>query len=131
MKRSFRFLGVLGCVPLAVLAHDAAAGDRAETATPQVAQADTEAAPPPAADEPERRRPGPPPVEPERVAPVMDPNAVPPPQLALPREFIPIPDRWRLVDALGLHKENVFDPYNQNVLKGDKPIFGEDWFLNL
>jgi hypothetical protein len=24
-----------------------------------------------------------------------------------------------------------YDPYNQNVLKGDKPIFGEDWFLNI
>ena len=23
------------------------------------------------------------------------------------------------------------DPYNQNTLKGDRPIYGKDWFLNL
>jgi hypothetical protein len=27
-------------------------------------------------------------------------------------------------------QENVFDPYNTNTLKADKPIFGEDWFFN-
>ena len=41
-----------------------------------------------------------------------------------------MPDRWRLIEGLGL-RENWLDPYNQNTLKGDKPIFGEDWFLVL
>jgi hypothetical protein len=116
---------------LVAAASAAEAAERARSTAIQQAQAEPEAVPSASVDEPERRRPGPQPIEPERVAPVMDPNAVPPPQLSLPREFIPVPDRWRLVDALGLHKENVFDPYNQNVLKGDKPIFGNDWFLNL
>ena len=43
---------------------------------------------------------------------------------------IPIPDRWRIVETLG-YKERWYDPYNQNVLKADKPIHGEDWFFNL
>lgn len=44
--------------------------------------------------------------------------------------FLPVPDRWRLVEDLGVH-ERWWDPYNQNTLKGDRPIFGQDWFLNL
>jgi hypothetical protein len=43
---------------------------------------------------------------------------------------VPLPDRWRILDALG-RKENIFDPYNTNTYKADKPIFGEDWFLSL
>jgi hypothetical protein len=57
-------------------------------------------------------------------------------------EFVPIPDRWRL----GLPNWNRFerpvrdvpytpgrwwDPYNQNILKGDFPIFGQDIFMVL
>ena len=45
----------------------------------------------------------------------------PPPQ-AFPNEQVPIPDRWRLIESLGLVKENLLDPYNQNTLKGDRPI---------
>lgn len=45
----------------------------------------------------------------------------PPPQ-AFPTEQVPIPDRWRLIQSLGLVKENLLDPYNQNTLKGDRPI---------
>ena len=48
----------------------------------------------------------------------------------LPREFLPIPDRWRLHDTL-LGPEKLSDPYNTNTIKGDKPVFGEDWFVNL
>ena len=37
------------------------------------------------------------------------------------------PDRWRIVEAIGI-KENLLDPYNgYNRLKGDRPMFGEDW----
>ncbi len=62
----------------------------------------------------------------------------PPPQ-AFPTDQLPIPDRWRLIESLGLVKENLFDPYNQNTYKGDRPINpdkvpwlpikGDDWFF--
>ena len=45
-------------------------------------------------------------------------------------ESIPIPDRWRIVDSLG-YEENWWDPYNRNLIKGDKPIYKEDWFLSV
>ncbi len=44
-------------------------------------------------------------------------------------ELVPIPDRWRIVDSLG-YKDNWWDPYNQNTIKGDKPIH-DDWFFNI
>ena len=62
--------------------------------------------------------------------PPIDPTAVPPPEPLLPRETIPVPDRWRLIDAVGM-QTHWWDPYNQNTLKGDRPIFGNDWFLEL
>lgn len=43
---------------------------------------------------------------------------------------VPVPDRWRIVDSLG-YKDRWYDPYNRNVLKGDKPVIGKDWFFNL
>src|SRR6266850_1324255 len=57
-------------------------------------------------------------------------------------DFVPIPDRWRL----GLPDWNRYerpladtpfkpgrwwDPYNQNILKGDFPIYGQNVFMNL
>ena len=56
-------------------------------------------------------------------------------------DFVPIPDRWRL----GLPNWNRYerpieapyvpgrwwDPYNQNVLKGDFPILGQNVFISL
>ncbi len=42
---------------------------------------------------------------------------------------VPVPDRWRIVDALG-YRNNFFDPYNRNTLKGDLPVWG-DWFFNV
>lgn len=41
--------------------------------------------------------------------------------------FVPVPDRWRQ-----LYAGKWYDPYNQNVLKGDVPIFGHpghEWFF--
>lgn len=78
-----------------------------------------------------RRRPGevralPPPVV------QRNPGAVeaPPPE-AFPADEIPVPDRWRLVEALGV-REKLTDPYHQNRLKGDRPIRGtDDWFIAL
>lgn len=58
---------------------------------------------------------------------------------AFPVDQIPIPDRWRLIETLGVVKERWFDPYHQNTLKGDRPIDrakvpwlpikGDDWFF--
>ena len=71
-----------------------------------------------------------------------NPGAVraPPPQ-AFPTDEVPIPDRWRLIETLGLVKERFWDPYNQNTYKGDRPInpdkvpwlpvTGNDWFFVL
>ena len=55
-----------------------------------------------------------------------------PPPEAFPQDHIPVPDRWRLAQSLGLVKPRWFDPYNQNRLKGDIPIRGTtDLFLAL
>jgi len=76
-----------------------------------------------------QRRPMGRPLEP--VIPTIDPRQVPPPSPLLPRETVPIPDRWRLVDNLKLVNQRWYDPYNPNELKGDRPIHGDDWFFNL
>lgn len=67
---------------------------------------------------------------PEQTMPEIDPDKVPPPAPHLPREFLPIPDRWRLADTIGV-TDRWWDPYGQNTLKGDRPIFGRDWFIAL
>lgn len=80
------------------------------------------------ADDVERRIPGvltPPP----QAMPAFNPDATPAPSPDAPRTSVPIPDRWRLVEAIGVH-ERWYDPYNQNTLKADRPLF-DDWFLNL
>lgn len=74
------------------------------------------------------------------------------PPSAFPTDTLPIPDRWRLVTAFCPVQEiyvaiqNVchsqWDPYHQNLLKGDRPLplgelpgwfplNGNDWFLTL
>jgi hypothetical protein len=45
-----------------------------------------------------------------------------PPPEAFPTDQIPVPDRWRLIESLGLVRERWFDPYNQNTYKGDRPL---------
>lgn len=65
--------------------------------------------------------------------PPLDPSQVEPPAANLPRETVPIQDRWRIMQALGF-KFPWYDPYNQNHLKGDLPVlkqYGEDLFFNL
>jgi len=86
-----------------------------------------------------RRRPGYDERLPDRLA-QDNPGAVraPPPE-AFPTDQVPIPDRWRLIESLGVVKERWFDPYNQNTYKGDRPIDrtkvpwlpikGDDWFF--
>ncbi len=56
-------------------------------------------------------------------------SVVPRPSIDDYVDSVPIPDRWRIVDALG-YAQNLWDPYNRNVLKADKPIHGE-WFFNI
>lgn len=75
----------------------------------------------------DRRRPGAPPRVELPPVPV-DPKSVPAPTAADPAEFLPVPDRWRLVDAIGV-KDRWWDPYNQNTLKGDRPVIGDDIFV--
>ncbi len=72
---------------------------------------------------PGRRRPAVPQRELEEAVMQDNPGAIraPPPE-AFPTDQIPIPDRWRLIESLGLVRERWFDPYNQNTLKGDRPI---------
>ena len=53
----------------------------------------------------------------------------PPPDVGA-GDFLPVPDRWRLVEAIGV-MESIFDPYNRNPLKGDRPVYGKDWFVNV
>jgi hypothetical protein len=67
----------------------------------------------------------------EALIPAIDPRQVPPPEALLPRESIPVPDRWRLMDQLGLVHQRWYDPYNPNTIKGDRPVFGDDWFVNV
>jgi len=87
------------------------------------------------ADAQDRRRPGgTPPAEVEETKPL--PGAIlqriPPPANRDPADVtgISVPDRWRLIEALGV-TESLVDPYNRNPLKGDRPLFGDDWFVNL
>ncbi|MEK6540785.1 MAG: hypothetical protein AABZ45_01555 [Pseudomonadota bacterium] len=99
-----------------------------------------------------RRRPGYQPALPEAVT-QDNPGAIRAlPPSAFPTETLPIPDRWRLITALCpvqsifVALQNTchsrFDPYHQNLLKGDRPLnlsgvprwfpfTGNDWFLTL
>ncbi|HEY0414059.1 MAG TPA: hypothetical protein VGD66_13055 [Allosphingosinicella sp.] len=79
--------------------------------------------PPPPAPLPGRRRPGVPQQELEEPVSQDNPGALraPPPE-AFPTDQIPVPDRWRLIESLGLVKERWLDPYHQNTYKGDRPL---------
>jgi len=83
----------------------------------------------PSDDEVVLRRPMGRPIEP--TIPEIDPSRVASPSPWLPRSSLPVPDRWRLADQLGLIDPRWYDPYNPNPLKGDRPIYGDDWFFNL
>ncbi|MGE0820573.1 MAG: Ig-like domain-containing protein [Candidatus Binatia bacterium] len=74
-------------------------------------------------------------------------RAVRRPLLSPPDEFNPVPleesasadfqamtDRWRIVPPpyeVNVPAGRLWDPYNQNVLKGDYPVYGQDVFLSL
>lgn len=81
----------------------------------------------------ERARPGR--VKAPAPLPAIDASRVEPPLPAVRRETLPVPDRWRIMEGLGIGTDR-WDPYNPNVLKGDKPFepfakWGTDWFLAL
>jgi hypothetical protein len=42
---------------------------------------------------------------------------------------VPVPDRARIVDALGI-PDDPLNPYHQSTLKGDRPVF-DDWYVEL
>ena len=74
-----------------------------------------------------RRRPG----RPRPAALPCAPDGLPPVAWGDLPELAVVPDRWRIVSALG-YQERWWDPYSgNNVLKGDRPAFGGDWFFNL
>ncbi len=74
-----------------------------------------------------RRRPG----KPAREAHHCDETGLPPAVWGELPYFAAIPDRWRIVNAVG-YAERLWDPYHgNNVVKGDRPAFGDDWFFAL
>lgn len=63
------------------------------------------------------------PVEPQ------NPGALPPPSPDAEYREIPVPDRVRIMDALGV-PDDPLNPYHQSTLKGDRPVF-DDWYVVL
>jgi hypothetical protein len=73
------------------------------------------------------------------------PSGIIPTETQQDSHFVPVPDRWRVgyprVDRYGLSypytvdyigtEGHWWDPYNQNVLKGDYPIIGQHTFMNI
>jgi hypothetical protein len=66
----------------------------------------------------------------EYELPACDPTRITPYTAAM--ELGPaMPDRWRIVQALG-YKEQIWNPYEgHNPIKGDLPIWGDDWFFSI
>jgi len=73
------------------------------------------------------------------------PSGIIPTEAQQDSHFVPVPDRWRIgyprVDRYGLGYPwtvdyigtpgHWWDPYNQNVMKGDYPIIGQHTFMNV
>ncbi len=59
-----------------------------------------------------------------------DDNAIPAAPLFQDQPLQAMPDRWRIVDSLPGYNHSLWNPYQRNVLKGDKPVWGE-WFFSL
>ncbi|MFN7782317.1 MAG: hypothetical protein ACK5PG_06245 [Lysobacterales bacterium] len=63
-----------------------------------------------------------------QIEPRVD-HGMPSPLGAPSPDIAPVPDRWRIVDAL--YGVNLWDPYNRNVLKGDRPVRNGDEFFSV
>ncbi|WP_156878277.1 hypothetical protein [Sphingopyxis sp. QXT-31] len=129
---------------IASLAAQGAPGDAAEPAPAAEAEApapepslDELTPPPPPVDWQEmmdddlmtqiidgRRRPGYRPDLPDQLTQDNVGALRPPPPEAFPgmEDQLPVPDRWRLIESLGVVKERWFDPYHQNTYKGDRAL---------
>ena len=73
------------------------------------------------------------------------PSSIRPTERQTSGHFVPVPDRWRngftpwdrydkghpFNDDYPYVEGHWWDPYNQNVLKGDYPIYGQHTFLNI
>jgi hypothetical protein len=98
-----------------------------EAAPTQAAPTDNSTTPTPCSTGPVRRRPGRPLPETEYC----DEEGLRPATWGSLPDFAAVPDRWRIVSQLG-YPERWWDPYNgNNVLKADRPAFGDDWFFQL
>jgi hypothetical protein len=88
------------------------------------------AAPEPAA--PPAEEPAPPPPAPAAEKPAA-PAAPPPAPPAAEPDYAPLPNRWSIDFPADprIVKGRLIDPYNQNILKGDKPVIGNSVFLVL
>lgn len=76
-----------------------------------------------------RQRPGHP-VDEYKLSPCDDDTKLTPWHDTIPLGPV-MPDRWRIVEAIGIESK-LWDPYNgHNPLKGDLPVWGNDWFYNL
>ncbi len=84
----------------------------------------------PAGSETNRRRPGVP-MDEYKLPPCPEPGPGIAPFVDAIDLGPPVPDRWRIVEAVGI-QQNLWDPYNgHNFLKGDLPIWSKDWFYSL
>ena len=61
---------------------------------------------------------------------VCDDDGLPAAPLYQDQPLQAMPDRWRIVDSLPGYSHSLWNPYQRNVLKGDKPVWGE-WFFSL
>jgi hypothetical protein len=100
-------------------------GAQGQATGPLPAEEPAERPPTPAEEEliQDRRRPGVPQHDLPDPVNQYNPGAIrmPAPE-AFPAEHVAVPDRWRLADTLNIVRSRWYDPYNQNALKGDRPI---------
>lgn len=127
MRASERTLASMMALALAAMAGAAAPRALAQEGLKPAANEDTKLPPDKASDkEIQQRRAGD--SRPlEFFPPPADPSQVPAPLPGTLRQTLSVPDRWRIMQALGF-RFPLADPYNQNILKGDLPIGDDPWF---
>jgi hypothetical protein len=63
----------------------------------------------------------------EAQEPEQNGNGLSPPSPDAEYRAVPVPDRVRIVNALGV-PDDALNPYHQSTLKGDRPVF-DDWYV--